>query len=189
MRSTAAGYDSRAVWDGLCGAIIKSLLTVQPILAQAYAQSQPCVTAPSSHAAADAAPFRCFELLGYDFMLDTAARPWLIEVNHSPSFNIDTPLDRVVKVALIVDTLRLVRIDAAAVRRAQNVCLPISSKCLPWLSCQLHPCAHHLKCFHCALHMHTSLCVCSNSNHQLLANCEAYVRCTCHHTTAQQGCN
>jgi hypothetical protein len=45
--------------------------------------------------------FSCFEILGYDVMLDTDFRPWLIEVNHSPSFNIDSPLDLAIKEELI----------------------------------------------------------------------------------------
>jgi tubulin polyglutamylase TTLL6/13 len=42
-------------------------------------------------------------------MLDAALEPWLIEVNHSPSFNIDSPMDLATKEALITDTLALVR--------------------------------------------------------------------------------
>ena len=53
--------------------------------------------------------FACFELLGYDILLDHKCRPWLLEVNHSPSFCTDSALDLQVKQHLILDTLALVR--------------------------------------------------------------------------------
>ena len=37
--------------------------------------------------------------------------PVLIEVNHSPSFSADTPLDKTIKKYLIVDTLNLLNMD------------------------------------------------------------------------------
>jgi len=43
----------------------------------------------------------CFEVLGFDIMLDIYLKPWLIEVNHTPSFNTDTPLDFRVKAGAI----------------------------------------------------------------------------------------
>lgn len=49
----------------------------------------------------------CFEVLGFDIMLDNKLKPWLIEVNHSPSFDTDTPLDLKVKSELISDVFRL----------------------------------------------------------------------------------
>ena len=49
-----------------------------------------------------------FELFGYDVLLDEDARPWLLEVNASPSMARDTPLDKRVKESLIRDTIRLV---------------------------------------------------------------------------------
>ena len=41
-------------------------------------------------------------------LLDEDARPWLLEVNASPSMARDTPLDKRVKEQLIRDTVRLV---------------------------------------------------------------------------------
>lgn len=43
-------------------------------------------------------------------MLDKKLKPWLLEVNESPSFNDDTEVDKIVKGGLIEDTFRLLDI-------------------------------------------------------------------------------
>ncbi|GMF10731.1 unnamed protein product [Phytophthora lilii] len=50
----------------------------------------------------------CYELFGFDLMLDSKLRPWLIEVNVSPSLMGGSPLDRRVKGLLLSDTFHLV---------------------------------------------------------------------------------
>ena len=50
----------------------------------------------------------CFELLGLDFIIEENHRIFLLEVNHTPSFFTDTPLDKLVKSHLIRDTLEVV---------------------------------------------------------------------------------
>lgn len=47
-------------------------------------------------------PYRgcCFELFGFDVLLDSDLKPWLLEVNLSPSMACDTPLDLKIKVPL-----------------------------------------------------------------------------------------
>jgi hypothetical protein len=50
----------------------------------------------------------CFELLGFDVLLDENLKPWLLEVNMSPSMNTDTPLDVEIKTKLLVDFFNLV---------------------------------------------------------------------------------
>jgi tubulin polyglutamylase TTLL6/13 len=47
----------------------------------------------------------CFEILGFDILIDEKLKPWLIEINHTPSFTTDTPLDFKIKKDLIADTL------------------------------------------------------------------------------------
>ena len=55
----------------------------------------------------------CFELLGFDVLLDNKFRPWLLEVNHSPSFNCDCPVDVSVKNAVLEDALKSLSLSAA----------------------------------------------------------------------------
>ena len=44
-------------------------------------------------------------------MLDHKLKPWLIEVNHTPSFTTDTPLDRNIKKSVIRDALKIMRVS------------------------------------------------------------------------------
>lgn len=49
----------------------------------------------------------CFEILGFDIILDKNCKPYLLEVNHAPSFATDTPLDYEIKKKLFQDTFQL----------------------------------------------------------------------------------
>ncbi|KAI8848733.1 tubulin-tyrosine ligase family-domain-containing protein [Chytridium lagenaria] len=50
----------------------------------------------------------CFELLGFDILIDENLTPWLLEINLSPSLACDTPLDLKIKSALIADLFTMV---------------------------------------------------------------------------------
>ena len=52
--------------------------------------------------------FLCFEILGLDIMFTSSLRPVLLEVNHSPSFTCDTPLDLEIKHGVIKETMKLI---------------------------------------------------------------------------------
>ncbi len=54
----------------------------------------------------------CFEVLGFDFMIDANGKCYLLEINHTPSFTTDTPLDDLVKSNLVRDTLNLMNINS-----------------------------------------------------------------------------
>ncbi|XP_030845156.1 probable tubulin polyglutamylase TTLL1 [Strongylocentrotus purpuratus] len=50
----------------------------------------------------------CFECYGYDTIIDDNLKPWLIEVNASPSLTSTTANDRIMKYNLVNDTINIV---------------------------------------------------------------------------------
>ncbi|KAL0234139.1 hypothetical protein PCE1_001177 [Barthelona sp. PCE] len=50
----------------------------------------------------------CFECYGFDVMIDDQLKPWLIEVNASPSLSSTTQADRVLKNSLLNDVFNIV---------------------------------------------------------------------------------
>lgn len=53
----------------------------------------------------------CFEILGFDIILDEKANPLILEVNHTPSFSTDTPLDFKIKKGVITDAIALLNLN------------------------------------------------------------------------------
>ena len=52
----------------------------------------------------------CFELFGFDILIDSDLKPWLIEINLSPSLACESAIDHSIKSQLIADTFNLVGI-------------------------------------------------------------------------------
>uniref|UniRef100_V5G4R9 Tubulin--tyrosine ligase-like protein 5 n=1 Tax=Anoplophora glabripennis TaxID=217634 RepID=V5G4R9_ANOGL len=57
-------------------------------------------------------PYNCYELYGFDILIDEHLKPWLLEINLSPSLNCESPLDVRLKSAMLADLLTLVGIPA-----------------------------------------------------------------------------
>ena len=98
------GFDKEKIWNEIIKIIIKTLCAAQPILSHIYRACQPD----------DPYNGICFELLGFDIILDTIGKPWLLEVNHSPSFSTDSPLDYKIKFSAISEALTLLNINSEA---------------------------------------------------------------------------
>lgn len=62
----------------------------------------------------------CFELFGFDILLDSYFKPHVLEVNFSPSLSADSPLDYHIKSNLLVDTLNLVGLKRNPKKRGAN---------------------------------------------------------------------
>ncbi|XP_043958556.1 tubulin polyglutamylase ttll6 isoform X3 [Gambusia affinis] len=100
-------YNTEKMWTDIEDIIIKTLISAHPILKHNYNTCFP------NHISTSA----CFEILGFDVLLDHRLKPWLLEVNHSPSFTTDSSLDREVKDALLYDALVLINLGACDRRK------------------------------------------------------------------------
>lgn len=91
------GVDMNLLWSRIYDIIIKAILCVDPHITTAL-KKMPNVKN------------NCFDLYGFDILIDEKMRPWLLEVNLSPSLATDSPLDYSIKSNLLTDTLNLVGI-------------------------------------------------------------------------------
>jgi tubulin polyglutamylase TTLL6/13 len=98
---------SEDIWADIESIVVKTVLTVQPQLQHIYRSCQ------------QKEPDCCCELLGFDIMLDAKLKPWLIEVNHTPSFQCDTQIDTEVKEKLLTDTFDLLSLSVEQRRKAE----------------------------------------------------------------------
>ena len=96
----AQGFDVANVWNEIEKVIVKTLLAIQPSVSHTY---RTCISSNN-----DCAGFSCFDLLGFDIMLDHKAKPWIIEVNEMPSFETAAAIDLSTKSAVLYETMRLV---------------------------------------------------------------------------------
>lgn len=97
------GHDVEGLWKNIQCIVIKTICVIQPSLAHTYKSCQPHDTTNAM----------CFEILGFDILIDEALRPWLLEINHSPAFSTESPLDRKIKRSLINDALLMLNLTPA----------------------------------------------------------------------------
>ena len=53
----------------------------------------------------------CFEIFGFDVILDDDYKPWLVEVNTALSLATDAPLDKKIKNQVVTELLHMLRIQ------------------------------------------------------------------------------
>lgn len=89
------GIDIDLIWSRIYDIIIKSIIAGENHVFDAIKKT--CIHRTN-----------CFEVFGYDILIDSNLKPWLMEINLSPSLACDSPLDMEIKGNLLTDTLNLV---------------------------------------------------------------------------------
>lgn len=87
------GIDYGEIYTKIKDVCIKTLMSVEPYI---VTQNR---TAKSKNA--------CFEIYGFDVLIDANLKPWLLEVNVLPSLSSSSPFDKQVKSMLLSDSFHL----------------------------------------------------------------------------------
>ncbi|CAF4264552.1 unnamed protein product [Rotaria socialis] len=90
----AEGKDTFSLMMAIEDVVIKTLLSVE---SQISAASRMFVPTRGN----------CFEVYGFDILIDDELKPWVLEVNLSPSLGCDAPIDLKIKTHMICDLLNL----------------------------------------------------------------------------------
>ncbi|KAI5614687.1 tubulin polyglutamylase TTLL7 isoform X1 [Silurus asotus] len=102
-------YDVAKFWGDVSELVVKTLIVAEPHVLHAYRMCRPGQP-PGSDSV-------CFEVLGFDIILDRKLKPWLLEINRAPSFGTDQKIDYDVKRGVLLNALKLLNIRASDKRR------------------------------------------------------------------------
>uniref|UniRef100_A0A672UPD3 Tubulin tyrosine ligase like 7 n=1 Tax=Strigops habroptila TaxID=2489341 RepID=A0A672UPD3_STRHB len=101
--------DVSKFWDDISELVVKTLIVAEPHVLHAYRMCRPG-QAPGSDSV-------CFEVLGFDILLDRKLKPWLLEINRAPSFGTDQKIDYDVKKGVLLNALKLLNIRTSDKRK------------------------------------------------------------------------
>ncbi|KAK7119717.1 hypothetical protein R3I94_021522 [Phoxinus phoxinus] len=102
-------YDVAKFWGDVSELVVKTLIVAEPHVLHAYRMCRPGQPPGSASV--------CFEVLGFDIILDRKLKPWLLEINRAPSFGTDQKIDYDVKKGALLNALKLLNIRASDKRR------------------------------------------------------------------------
>eukprot|EP00747_Dinoflagellata_sp_TGD_P120926 gnl/TRDRNA2_/TRDRNA2_173350_c1_seq7.p1 gnl/TRDRNA2_/TRDRNA2_173350_c1~~gnl/TRDRNA2_/TRDRNA2_173350_c1_seq7.p1 ORF type:complete len:725 (+),score=114.60 gnl/TRDRNA2_/TRDRNA2_173350_c1_seq7:263-2176(+) len=106
------GLDYDELFEGIKDVCIKTLIGVEPSIREAWNSAFPdAAEVMQSGYLGDPAFSTCFEMYGFDIIVDDNLKPWLLEVNICPSLSSGSPLDKRIKTQLVADTLTLLGIQ------------------------------------------------------------------------------
>ena len=97
------GIEDEKLWAKIKDLVIKAILSIEGLVFSGCEMHLPYRS-------------NCFELLGFDVLIDDTLNPWLLEVNLSPSMNCDAPIDQKIKGEMISDLFTLTGIVSVSHR-------------------------------------------------------------------------
>eukprot|EP00747_Dinoflagellata_sp_TGD_P030040 gnl/TRDRNA2_/TRDRNA2_134354_c0_seq1.p1 gnl/TRDRNA2_/TRDRNA2_134354_c0~~gnl/TRDRNA2_/TRDRNA2_134354_c0_seq1.p1 ORF type:complete len:632 (-),score=119.51 gnl/TRDRNA2_/TRDRNA2_134354_c0_seq1:28-1923(-) len=108
--NSCLGADSIKVWQSIATAVAQTLLVFAPKLRSAYRSHFRHLRLERGVESASV----CFEVLGFDFLLDKEHKLYLLEVNSAPSLATETTLDERVKSEVLQESFELLGMDPGA---------------------------------------------------------------------------
>ncbi|XP_010208043.1 probable tubulin polyglutamylase TTLL2 [Colius striatus] len=105
------GADDTVLWQKINNIVILTLLAVTPL---------PVAS-------------NCFELFGFDILIDDKFKPWLLEVNYNPALCLDCSIDDTVKRKLLHDIIELLNYKQVdTLRQNQVASIKAGRRQVPW---------------------------------------------------------
>ena len=102
------GHDDTLLWAKIEDIFIKTIISIEHVVNNAVDMFVPYKNQ------------NCFELFGFDVLIDQELEPWLLEVNLTPALSCDSPLDQKVKSNCISDLLSLAGVVKMEERNTGN---------------------------------------------------------------------
>eukprot|EP00927_Polykrikos_kofoidii_P082165 TRINITY_DN8097_c0_g2_i1.p1 TRINITY_DN8097_c0_g2~~TRINITY_DN8097_c0_g2_i1.p1 ORF type:complete len:673 (+),score=77.30 TRINITY_DN8097_c0_g2_i1:180-2198(+) len=105
------GLDYDATFERIHDVVIKTLIAVNPAVRDEWCKgldkTEAGWLARGRAGAHSSSTSSCFEIYGFDVLIDDELKPWLLEVNICPSLSSGSPLDKRIKTRLVADALTL----------------------------------------------------------------------------------
>lgn len=114
LRSQGANIDN--LWKDIEDAIALTVLSAGSFIRHGSQMQCPMIGYP-----------RCFQLLGFDVLLDQSLQPWILEVNYRPSLETGTTAEKTLKVRMLKDLMSI----AAPYRTAEQAVRSQNKKFTP----------------------------------------------------------
>lgn len=90
------GKDVEAIWQQIDRAAVITVLSISNFLTKLVHERAPSYGLP-----------RCFQILGFDVLLDKNLKPWILEVNYRPSLDFDCEKEKQMKIEMLASAMNI----------------------------------------------------------------------------------